>query len=414
MRIAIIGAGVSGLVAAHLLHPQHEITVFEQNGYLGGHAHTVRVPLDDCDLDVDTGFIVYNDCNYPLFSRLLGDLEVATEKSAMSFSVSHRPSGFEYRATNADTIFAERHNLLRPSFHRMLVDIARFNRAGRRLLERGDDSRTLGELLAGHGFSRRLRDHFVVPLGSSIWSADPATFDEIPASTYARFMANHGLLGFRDQPQWRTISGGAARYVAALSRPFRDRVQRSVRVDKVVRRDRTVEVHSDGGEAWVFDRVVVAAHSDQALALLSDPSPAERAVLGAIRYQENVATLHTDTTMLPRSRRAWASWNHHLLDERTGRATLTYHMNQLQAIDSRHEILVTLNREDDIDPATVLGSYSYAHPVFDAAAVRAQGRRSEIQGHRGTYYCGAYWGYGFHEDGVRSAYDVARLLGVPV
>jgi predicted NAD/FAD-binding protein len=264
------------------------------------------------------------------------------------------------------------------------------------------------------GFSRRLRDDFVVPLGSSIWSADPTCFDEMPAATYVAFMANHGLLSFGDQPQWRTVTGGSRRYVDALSRPFRERIIAGHPVDKIVRRPEEIEIHTAGGERHVVDRVVVATHADQALELLSDPTDAERRVLGAIRFQANVATLHTDVALLPRRRRAWASWNYHLLDDPAGRATLTYHMNQLQSLDSRHEILVTLNREDAIDPARVLASFAYAHPVLDPAAVAAQRCRDEIQGIRGTYFCGAYWGYGFHEDGVRSAHDVGRLLGVVV
>jgi predicted NAD/FAD-binding protein len=225
-------------------------------------------------------------------------------------------------------------------------------------------------------------------------------------------MANHGLLSWGDQPQWRTVRGGSVRYVDALTKPFRQQIRTSNPVDKVVRRTDGVEVHTEGGTPEVFDKIVLATHSDQALGLLSDPSDHECSVLGAIRYQENTATLHTDLSMLPRHRRTWASWNYHLLDEPNGRATLTYHMNQLQSLSSNHEILVTLNRDDDIDPETVLATFSYAHPVFDLPAIAAQGRRDEIQGTRNTYFCGAYWGYGFHEDGVRSAYDVASLLGI--
>jgi len=410
MRIAVIGAGIAGLTAAHLLHERHEITVLESDERVGGHSNTVHLALDDGDFDVDTGFIVYNERNYPLFTKLLNELDVTTQPSSMSFSVAHERTGFEYRATNANTFFAQRRNVARPSFHRMLVDIARFNRVGRRILEEGGSDRTIGEVLADTRFSRRLRDDFVVPLGSAIWSADPACFDEMPASTYVRFMANHGLLSFGDQPAWRTITGGSRRYVAALTRPFRHRIIEGNPVDKIVRRPDGIEVHTASGEPLVFDRIVMAMHSDDALTLLSDATELERRVLGAIRYQENVATLHTDVAMLPQRQRAWASWNYHLLDQPRGRATLTYHMNQLQSLRSRHEILVTLNREADLDPAKILASFAYSHPIFDGPAVAAQQRRNELQGARGTYYCGAYWGYGFHEDGVRSAHDVARLI----
>lgn len=411
MRIAVVGAGVSGLVAARLLQRRHDVTVFEANDYAGGHTHTVHLDLDDGELDVDTGFIVYNERNYPLFTALLRELGVATQPSPMSFSVSREPVGMEYRATSVNTLFAQRSNLLRPSFHRMLVDIARFNRAARAVLDRCDEQLSLGQLLDDGGFSRGLRDHFVVPLGSSIWSADPTHFDEMPASTYARFMANHGLLGFGEQPSWRTVTGGAHHYVGKLLGELEGQVLRSAVVERIDRHDGSVELDVRGRPAEVFDAVVVATHSDEALGLLADASPDERSVLGAIRFQPNAVTLHTDSRMMPRSRRAWASWNYHLVDGAPGRATLTYHMNELQSLPTRHDVLVTLNREHEIDPTCVVASFSYRHPVLDAAAVAAQRRRGEIQGRRNTYFCGAYWGYGFHEDGVRSAHDVAALLG---
>ena len=411
MRIAVVGAGVSGLVAARLLNGRHDVTVFEANDYVGGHTHTVHVELDDAELDVDTGFIVYNEQNYPLFTALLRELEVATQPSPMSFSVSREPAGIEYRATSFGTLFAQRANLLRPSFHRMLVDIARFNRAARAVLEQGDEHSSLDDLLARGRFSRELRDHFVVPLGSSIWSADPAHFGEMPAMTYARFMANHGLLSFGAQPLWRTVTGGAHHYVRRLLRDLDGRVRSGAPVERIERRDDGVELVAQGHDAELFDAVVVATHADEALALLVDATPDERSVLGAIGFQPNTATLHTDSTMMPRNRRAWASWNYHLVDDAAGQATLTYYMNALQSLTTRHDVLVTLNREDAIDPSCVVASFSYHHPVLDAGAVAAQRRRSEIQGRRNTYFCGAYWEYGFHEDGVRSAYDVAALLG---
>ncbi len=412
MRIAVVGAGVSGLVAARLVNDHHDVTVFEANDYVGGHTHTAHLELDDGELEVDTGFIVYNERNYPLFTALLRELEVATQPSPMSFSVSREPAGIEYRATSIGTLFAQRANLLRPSFHRMLVDIARFNRAARAVLERGDAATSLDQLLDRGRFSRGLRDHFVLPLASSIWSADPVQVGEMPAATYARFMANHGLLSFGAQPRWRTVTGGAHNYVRRLLRDLDGRVHSRAPVESIRRRDDGVELAVGGRAAELFDAVVVATHADQALRLLADPTPEERSVLGAIRFQPNTATLHTDSRMMPRNRRAWASWNYHLVDGARGKATLTYHMNALQSLRTRHEVLVTLNREDEIDPSRIVASYSYDHPVLDAGAVAAQSRRSAIQGRRSTYFCGAYWGYGFHEDGVRSAYDVAALLGL--
>lgn len=414
MRIAIVGTGISGLVCAHLLHPHHDITVFESGDYVGGHTNTVRVDLDEETHHVDTGFIVHNDRNYPNFVKLMDQLGVATRPSDMSFSVSDPRTGIEYRGTNLNTIFAHRRNLVRPSFLRMLTDIVRFNRAAKRLLAdtAADDSVSLDDFLRDGGYSKAFIDQFLIPLGASIWSADPETFTQFPAVAYARFMDNHGLLDVRGMPEWRTVTGGSRRYVERIIVPFTDRIRLRNPIDKIVRTAAGIEVVSllDGPE--LFDRVILATHSDQALRLLADPSPAERQILGAIRYQPNVATLHTDERFLPRSPRARASWNYHPGDGDGRRATLTYWMNRLQSIESRHQFLVTLNRHEDIDAAKVLGRYDYAHPVFDAAAMAAQRRRPEIQGARGTFFAGAYWEYGFHEDGVRSALDVCHHFGV--
>jgi uncharacterized protein len=421
MRIAIVGTGISGLVCAHRLAPHHELTIFEADDRLGGHTNTVRVDLDDETHHVDTGFIVHNDRNYPELVALLEELGVTTQPSTMSFSVSEPTSGLEYRGTNLNTVFAQRSNLARPWFLRMLADIVRFNRAARRLLADADagsgsgaaapDGPSLQEFLVAGRYSRAFVDRFLVPLGASIWSADPESFTRFPAVAYARFMDNHGLLHLRGMPQWRTITGGSQRYVQALCAPLADRIRLHSPVVKVVRRpDDTVELVSAGQGPEVFDRVILATHSDQALGILADPTPSERDILGAIRYQPNVATLHTDERFLPRNRRARAAWNYHLGAIDGPAATLTYWMNELQSLESRHQLLVTLNCDERIDPDRRLGRYEYAHPVFDAAAMAAQRRRPEIQGRRGTYFAGAYWEYGFHEDGVRSALDVCRHL----
>ncbi len=426
MKIAVVGSGISGLVCAHLLDPMHDVTVLEANTYVGGHTNTVDVELPGEDGTtehhaVDTGFIVYNERNYPNFVRLLDRLEVVTQPSEMSFSVSDERSGLEYRGTNLNTLYAQRINIARPSFTRMLVDILRFNRAARRLVADwtpdGDLGPSLDEMIEAGGYSRRFRDEFVVPLGASIWSADPETFLRFPAAAYCRFMDNHGLLEVRGLPQWRTVTGGSQRYVEALRSRLRHPIRTGAEVTKIVRvqdADRpfgsAVEVVSNLGPE-TFDAVILAGHSDQSLDLLGDPSPAERDILGAIRYQANVATLHTDSSMLPRTERARASWNYHLGAGSERDATLTYWMNALQSIDSRHDLLVTLNRPDDIDRSTVLAEFDYDHPVFDGEAMAAQRRRPEIQGDRGTFFAGAYWGYGFHEDGVRSALDVCRHFG---
>jgi predicted NAD/FAD-binding protein len=332
----------------------------------------------------------------------------------MSFSVADERTGLEWRSTSASTVFAQRRNVANPAFLRMLADVARFNRVARRVAVEGADADlTLGEFLDAGRWSRELIDGYLVPLGSAIWSADPRSFADIPLVTFARFFDNHGLLRLGDRPRWRTVEGGSARYVDAIVRALPGGVRCAEGVEKVVRRPRgTVELRTATGDLQEFDHVVIATHSDQALRLLADPTPAEREILGAIRYQPNRATLHTDARLLPRSRRAWASWNYHRLAEDRGQAAVTYFMNRLQGIDSPTPILVTLNRDDAIDPARVLATFDYDHPVLDAAAVRAQGRHGEISGRQGTSFAGAYWGFGFHEDGVQSALRVCRALGV--
>ena len=410
MRIAIVGTGVSGLVCAHLLSRRHDVTLFEADDRPGGHAHTVTVDLPDGRFDVDTGFLVYNERNYPGLVALFADLGVVTKPSDMSFGVCDEVSGLEWKGTSFDTVFAQRRNLARPAFLRMLADVVRFNRRARALLEGPPDlTRSLGDLLEGGRWSSQFLNWYLIPMGSSIWSADPATFLDMPALTFARFFANHGLLEYGNQPDWRTVDGGSKQYVDAILSSLGRSVRLDEPVTKVTRGPDEVEVHTSAGPER-FDQVVVATHSDQALELLSDPSPVERSVLGAIRYQPNRATLHTDVSLLPANRRAWASWNYHRTpDDPTG-ATLTYRLRSLQGIASRDELLVTLNRDDVIDPSTVLRTFDYAHPVYDVAAIAAQGRHEELNGVNRTWYAGAYWGYGFHEDGVQSARVVCRRL----
>ena len=410
MRIAIVGTGVSGLVCAHLLSRRHDVTLFEAEGRPGGHAHTVTVDLADGSFDVDTGFLVYNERNYPGLIRLFDSLGVATKPSDMSFSVADEVSGLEWKGSSFATVFAQRRNLVRPSFLRMLSDIVRFNRMARDLLEAPHDTTiSLAGLLERGHWSPQFLNWYLVPMGSSIWSADPSTFLDMPAVTFARFFANHGLLEYGNQPSWRTVEGGSGRYVDAVLAPLGSAVRLEQPVDKVTRSEDEVELHTaDGPER--FDHVVIATHSDQALDLLSDAGPTEREVLGAIAYQPNRATLHTDVSLLPRNRRAWASWNYHRLPDHPTEATLTYRLRSLQGVDSEDELLITLNRDDAIDPDRVLRTFDYTHPVYDAAAIAAQQRQEELNGVRRTWYCGAYWGYGFHEDGVESARVVCRRL----
>jgi predicted NAD/FAD-binding protein len=408
-RVAIVGAGISGLTVAHLLHPRHDITVFEGGSYAGGHTNTIRVDLPDETLDVDTGFIVFNDRNYPNFERLLGRLGVASQPSTMSFSVSGVEEDFEYAGTPRG-LLAQPGNLTRPAFVRMIGEYVRFNRDARVLLNSGDDRTSLGDWLAQLRYSDTFVRRLIVPQASAVWSADPRQMWSLPARFLVTFFHNHGMLSLINRPRWRTIVGGSARYVEALTAPFGDRIRLRTPVGRIERRGDHVLVTPRGGEHERFDQVVLATHADQALAMLSDAGERERDVLEAIPYQPNEAVLHTDRSLLPRRRAAWSSWNYHLLDEPNGMSTVTYHMNTLQQLDSKHELCVTLNRTAAIDPEKVIATIPYAHPVFTAAGWRAQARHEEISGVNRTHFCGAYWRWGFHEDGVVSAQRVAERL----
>jgi predicted NAD/FAD-binding protein len=416
MRIAIVGAGVSGLVAAHLLHREHEIVVYEAGAYAGGHTNTIRVDTAYETHHVDTGFIVMNDRNYPSFTRLLDGLGVARRPTQMSFSVKGEEEDFEYCGTPRG-LFCQPRNLVSVRFQRMIADLLRFNRELRRLLAQGergpDHDESLGEFLDRHRFSRMFVERLIVPQASAVWSADPSQMHTFPVRFLAEFFANHGMLGFRDRPRWSTVSGGSARYVDALTAPFRARIRVNTPVRSIAREADHVEVRAAGSEPERYDHVILATHSDQALELLSDPSARESETLGAIPYQRNEAVLHTDSTLLPRRRSARAAWNFHLLREPKPLSTVTYYMNHLQRLDAREDFCVTLNRSDAIDPAKIIRTIDYAHPVYTPAGVAAQARHAEISTPaRRTHFCGAYWGWGFHEDGVRSAMRACEPFGV--
>jgi uncharacterized protein len=420
MRIAIVGGGISGLTAAHLLQRDHQIVLYEAAEQVGGHTNTVRVAGEQGEHQIDTGFIVMNDRNYPLFTRLLDLLGVARQPTHMSFSVSSESHDFEYAGTPRGLV-AQPRNLLSPAFARMVLDLLRFNRILRRLLEGEGGELTRGEslqeFLERHRFSRAFVEQLIVPQAAAVWSADPEQMSSFPVGFLAEFFANHGMLGFRDRPQWSTIVGGSARYVDALTAPFREHIRTSSPVLGIRRHADGVEVEAarTGGRpaSESFDQVVIATHSDQALALLRDPSEPELQVLGAIPYQSNEAVLHTDARLLPRRRAARAAWNYHLLKEPKPLPTVTYWMNHLQKISSERDYCVTLNLAEAIEPDKVLRRIEYAHPVFTPAGVAAQSRHSEISGlRRRTHFCGAYWGWGFHEDGVRSAVKACEPFGV--
>jgi len=405
MKVAIIGAGIAGNVVAYRLYREHELTVFEAGEHVGGHTHTHAVGQRGRQYQVDTGFIVFNDRTYPNFIRLLDVLGVESQESRMSFSVRDEASGLEYNGTSLDTLFAQRRNLVSPGFLGMVRDILRFNREAPRLLEAADDGLGLGDYLQAQGYGRRFIEHYVVPMGAAIWSTDPALMLRFPARFFVRFLHNHGMLSVNDRPAWRTIRGGSARYVDRLTAPFRDRIRLRTPVESIRRLPGMVMVKPQGGAAERFDAVFFACHSDQALRLLADPSREERDVLGAIPYQENEAVLHTDARLMPRRRLAWAAWNYHLPARPRARVALTYNMNILQSLDAPEPFLVTLNRSEDIDPAKVIKRITYHHPLYTPAGVAAQARQGEINGAMRTYYCGAYWRNGFHEDGVVSALD---------
>ena len=403
MRIAVIGSGIAGNVAAHHLHRKHDITVFEAGGHAGGHTHTHGVEQGGRRYAVDTGFIVFNDWTYPNFIALLEELGVASQPSRMSFSVRDEASGLEYNGTTLNTLFAQRRNLLRPAFLGMVRDILRFNREAPALLREPGGERPLGDVLDRGGYGRAFVRHYIIPMGAAIWSTDPESMLGFPARFFIRFLHNHGMLSVDERPVWRVIRGGSARYVEKLVAPFRDRIRLNAPVQWIRRLPGQVIVKARDGAAERFDAVFIACHSDQALRLLADPGPAEREVLGAIPYQENEAVLHTDARLLPKKRLAWAAWNYHVLPDARGRVALTYNMNILQGLDAPQPFLVTLNRSDAVDPAKVIKRITYHHPLFTPAGVAAQARQAELNRGRRTYYCGAYWRNGFHEDGVASA-----------
>lgn len=411
MKIAIIGGGISGLTTAHLLCSQHQITLFEAGDYPGGHTNTLDVTHNGISYAVDTGFIVFNERTYPNFIKLLERLGVPSQPSVMSFSAVCETTGLQYCATNLDTLFAQRRNLFSLPFWRMLLEIFRFNRSSAELYGSSDLNLTLGEYLRVHGYSSLFIEKFLIPMGAAVWSADPAQFLSFPAAAFVQFFTNHGMLNAVDQPVWRVVTGGSRQYVAPLIRPFRDRIRLSTPVERVQRFDDRVIVTPLGGEPEPFDHAVLACHSDQALAMLADPSDAERELLGAIPYQKNDTLLHTDSRLLPSIPKVRASWNCLLPRKQQESVVLTYWMNLLQTITAPVDFCVTLNSPETIDPKAVIRRLVYHHPVYSTAAFEAQKRRDEISGVNRTSYCGAYWSWGFHEDGVKSALAVCRQFG---
>mgnify|MGYP003145834866 FL=1 len=413
-RIAVIGAGVSGLTTAWLLSEKYDVELFEAGDYAGGHTNTEMVTAGGREWPVNTGFIVFNDWTYPNFMKLMDRLGVASEVSDMSFSVDCHSSGLQYNGTSLNTLFAQRSNLLNLPFLRMIQEILRFNKESRADLAAGNiaDTETLGEYLNRNGYSRYFRQYYIVPMGAAIWSAPEIVLEQFPIRFFLQFFNNHGMLSVDDRPTWRVISGGSARYVDAMMERLGDRTHLNSPVSSVVREPDHVVV-TVNHEHHHFDQVVFACHSDQALGMIADPSAKELEILGAITYQRNDVVLHTDRSVLPSNRRAWAAWNYFIPQHSTEPVSVTYNMNILQNFDEAPETFcVTLNRSQDIDPERVIKCFDYAHPVFTLEAVAAQKRYDEIGGHNRSHFCGAYWFNGFHEDGVSSALRVTQALGV--
>jgi len=411
MRIAVVGSGIAGLASAWLLSREHEVTLFEADERLGGHTHTHEITLDGTTYAVDTGFIVFNPPHYQHLTRMLGELGVESQPTTMSFALKNERSGLEYNATDLSGLFCQPRNLFAPRFWRMLADIVRFYREAPALLTRSDAGPELGDYLAEHGYSPAFRDDHLVPMASALWSSPSAQVLHFPAKYLVQFMANHQMLQTSGRPQWRVLKGGSSSYLTALRARWPVRERAGCPVTRVVRAGDHVTIDSVAGRER-FDHAVLACHSDQALALLGDASERERDILSAIPYQENDTVLHTDARLLPRRRRAWAAWNALVPRDANDDCTVSYCMNLLQSLDAPQPLVVTLNRTAQIAPERILKRMRYHHPVYTPASVAAQTRKAEIQGTNRTWFAGAYWGWGFHEDGMRSAVDVANALGV--
>ena len=403
MKVAVIGTGISGNVAAYHLARHHDLTVFEANDYVGGHTHTHDINWKGVDYPIDSGFIVYNERTYPNFIALLDELGVASQPTTMSFSVKNEQTGLEYNGHSLNTLFSQRRNLLSPAFHRMIRDILRFNRDATESLARGELDICLGDYLKQGEYSDMFIQQYILPMGAAIWSTDPQQMQSFPARLFISFFDHHGLLSVKDRPAWRVIKGGSRGYLKPLTDSFKDRIRLKSPVTSIRRLPGHVEVQTYSEKVENFDAVFIAAHSDQALRMLADPSREEQSILGTIRYQENEATIHTDERVLPASRRAWAAWNYHVQENTKGRVAVTYNMNILQSIQAPVQFCVTLNNDRAVSRKHIIKKIIYEHPIYTPDTVSAQQRQSEINGVQRTYYCGAYWRNGFHEDGVVSA-----------
>jgi predicted NAD/FAD-binding protein len=409
-RIAIIGAGVSGLTTAYLLSKKHQVSVFEKSAHIGGHTATVDVELAGQSYAIDTGFIVFNNKTYPNYLALLDEIGVGKQETEMSFSVHNSATGMEYNGHNLDTLFAQRRNIFNPKFWWLVKEILRFNKLCKQSYQAKNylDSLTLGEFLQANKFSDYFAEHYVLPMGAAIWSSSLAQMQVLQFHFFVKFFHNHGLLNIADRPQWYVVPKGSRSYLAPLCKPFVDNIHLNADITAVTRENNEVQLHFVNGESQTFDEVVLACHSDQALALLADASEQEQKILGAIPYSANSVVLHTDINLLPKRKKAWASWNYQLSANRAKPASVTYNMNILQGLNAKHTFCVTLNQREDIDKSKILREFIYHHPVFSTSSINAQKQRSAICGKQNTHFVGAYWYSGFHEDGVRSAVDVGQ------
>ena len=411
MKIAVIGSGIAGMGCAYLLSRQHEVVLFEKENRLGGHTHTHSVRQGNRDYQIDTGFIVFNPENYPLLSKLFSELNVGSQKTEMGFSVQNAASGLEYNATNLNAMFCQRRNLLSPKFIRMTRDILRFYRECPSLLGLRGDGPTLGEYLNENSYSPLFIEDHIVPMACALWSSPSETILQFPAKYLVQFMHNHHMLQVNERPEWRVVKGGSSSYIGELEKNWSVHVRLNAGVQSVARRANQLSIKTAHGEE-IFDQVVFACHSDQALAMLSDSTPHEREILGNLPYQENETVLHTDASILPKNKKAWAAWNAYIPANKSDACTVSYCMNILQSVQSPEPFVVTLNRTADIAADKIIAKMRYQHPMYTHASVQAKARRHEINGKNNTWFAGAYWGFGFHEDGLRSGVDVARALGI--
>jgi predicted NAD/FAD-binding protein len=408
-RIAVIGSGISGLVSANLLSKNYDVTLFEANDYLGGHTHTVDVDWQGQNFAIDTGFIVFNKKTYPNFCKLLTSLAVPIQASEMSFSFSSSTMGLEYNGNRLNTLFADRANLFKPSFYKMLMDITQFNRQAEAYLTQTSEDCSVREFLQWRQYSSQFTKAYFLPMAAAIWSVKPAQIYETSARFIFSFFDNHGLLNVVNRPPWYVIAGGSRNYIAPLTKPFSQNIVTRAKVENIRTQQNQVILHVQG-EDVVFDAVVIATHSDQALQMLAQPTPEQQEILAAITYNDNDVVLHYDTSVLPKKRLAWASWNYK--DTPADNVGLTYYMNRLQNLTAPVDFCVSVNLTESIQADKILHRFRYAHPCFTRQAIKAQLRHAEINGQQNIYFCGAYWGYGFHEDGVKSAIDACASLGV--